>query len=507
MERANTIYLSSFGVYLPSGPGASIAIDAEPVPTRQPASVVLSEILGQMAVPTGMRVFGLLFATLVCVMLPRQELGAAQAGSASKPSTAAAGDPASSEAAELSPAGQAPSGEAARAFPLRAVNIAGNDHFAAEDIIWVTGLEIGARVAPSEFQRAMRKLRNSGAFESLEFRYGPEGDGYQVTFTVQEVPEVYPVTFRGFGVADEQLHALLKEKIPLYDKRVPPTGPLVNMIGNALQGFWAKQGNDSKIVGTLAPAIEDEFEMVFQPPSAIKTIAFVTFEDSGDITPLDLQRHFNQSAMGVPFSQPRLLELLHHNVRPLYEEKGRLGVTFCPCSNEPDTETQGILVNVHVDQGPLYVFRETRFHEGVNFESSELSRRVKFHEGETANMKLVNESLAEMEKLLKAAGYLRVFGRYDREVNDAAKTVDIVLDIRRGDLYTFNELTITGLDIVGEAAVKKRWDMKPGDPFNANYPKVFLSRVQRMFDNLSKTDSKTKIDEETKKVDVELLFE
>ena len=49
--------------------------------------------------------------------------------------------------------------------------------------------------------------------------------------------------------------------------------------------------------------------------------------------------------------------------------------------------------------------------------------------------------------------------------------------------------------------------MKPGDSFNASYPKVFLSRVQRMFDNLSKTDSKTKIDEETKKVDVELLFE
>ena len=132
---------------------------------------------------------------------------------------------------------------------------------------------------------------------------------------------------------------------------------------------------------------------------------------------------------------------------------------------------------------------------------------MKFQEGETANMRLVNESLAEMEKLLKAGGYLRAFGRYDREVNDSDRTVNIVLDIRPGDLYTFNKLTITGLDIVGEAVVKKRWDLKPGDSFNANYPKVFLSRVQRMFDNLSKTDSKTKIDEESKKVDVELIFE
>ena len=463
----------------------------------------LSEILGQMAVPTGKRAFGLVFATLVCAVLPSEALGAAQAGSASELSTAPEVESTATDKATEPP----PSDLAANAFPLRAVNIVGNDHFATEDIVKATGLKIGARVAPSEFQRAMGKLRNSGVFESLEFRYGPEGDGYQVTFTVREVPDLYPVTFRGLGVADEQLHALLKEKIPLYDKRVPPTGPLVSMIGNVLQGFWVQQGNDSKIIGSLAPTIEDEFEMIFQPPSAIKTIAFVTFENSGDITPLDLQRHFNQSAMGELFSQPRLLELLHHNVRPLYEEKGRLGVTFCPCSSEPDTETQGILVNVHVEQGPLYVFGETRFHEGAKIESGELSRRMKFHDGETANMKLVNESLSEMEKLLKADGYLRAFGRYDREVNDSAKTVNIVLDIRPGDLYTFNQLTITGLDIVGEAAVKKRWDMEPGDSFNASYPKVFLSRVQSMFDNLSKTDSKTKIDEETKKVDVELLFE
>lgn len=463
-----------------------------------------------MAVPIGLRALAVVLAALGGVMLQQTVGGASQAGSAGGVSAAAAGKPAAGAGKTASGAAKQPpadANEAAGSFPLRAVNIAGNNHFAAEDIVAVTGLTIGSQVQPSDFQRAMGKLRNSGAFETLEFRYGPEGDGYQVTFTVQEVPELYPVAFREMGVPDEQLHALLKEKISLYDKRVPPTGPLVKLIGNVLQRFWVQQGNDSKIVGSLAPTIEDEFEMVFQPPSAIKTIAFVTFENSGDMSALDLQRHFNQSAMGVPFSQPRLLELLHHNVRPLFEEKGRLGVTFCPCTSEPDTETQGILVRVHVEQGPLYVFGDTRFHEGVQFESTELSRRVKFQKGETANMRLVNESLAEMEKLLKAGGYLRAFGRYDREVNDSARTVNIVLDIRPGDLYTFNKLTITGLDIVGEAAVKKRWDMKPGDSFNANYPKVFLSRVQRMFDNLSKTDSKTKIDEEIKKVDVELIFE
>ena len=278
-----------------------------------------------MAVPIGFRVFAVVLAALGGVMLQQRVAAAPQAESAPRVSAAAAGKPAAGAGKTASGAAKHPppdANEATRSFPLRAVNIVGNNHFAAEDIVAVTGLTIGSQVQPTDFQRAMGKLRNSGAFETLEFRYGPEDDGYQVTFTVQEVPELYPVAFREMGVPDEQLHALLKEKIPLYDKRVPPTGPLVKLIGNVLQRFWVQQGNDSKIVGSLAPTIEDEFEMVFQPPSAIKTIAFVTFENSGDMSALDLQRHFNQSAMGVPFSQPRLLGAASPQCSPAFRRKG-----------------------------------------------------------------------------------------------------------------------------------------------------------------------------------------
>ncbi len=397
----------------------------------------------------------------------------------------------------------------ADSFPLHAVQVIGNNIFSQEEILAATDLKIGDAATPIDFQKALKRLSDSGVFESLEFQYGAQGDGYQVTFQVTELPNFYPVRFEGMDEPAERLHQLLREKVPFYTGQAPPDGPMIKLIGSILEHHRVQQGKDAKVIGRLAPRgeSEDEFDLVFQPPSAIKTIAFVTFENTGELSPLDLQRRFNQAAMGVPFSQPHLKELLRHNVRPLYEAKGYLGVVFCPCTAEPDPETEGILVRVHVEQGPVYEFGDIGFAENPSLDTNELAGMILFHRGETADMSLVEKALADIEQRLRASGYMRVFARYDRKVRDQDRQVDVVIEVRPGALYRFGKLTITGLDIEGEAAVKKRWIFARGDPFNGSYPNAFLKRIRGMFDNLSKTDSKVQINEQEKTVDVELIFE
>ena len=394
-------------------------------------------------------------------------------------------------------------------FPLHAVQVIGNDIFSHEEILAATGLKIGEAATPIDFQKALKRLNDSGVFESLEFQYGAQGDGYQVTFQVTELRDFYPIRFEGMEEPPEALHQLLREKVPLYTGKAPADGPMIKLIGNILEHHRVQQGKEAKVIGRLTPRgeSEDEFDLVFQPPSAIKTIAFVTFENTGELSSLDLQRRFNQAAMGVPFSQPHLKELLRHNVRPLYEAKGYLGVVFCPCTAEPDPETEGILVRVHVEQGPVYEFGDIGFAENRSLDTNELAGMILFHRGETADMSLVEKALADIEQRMRASGYMRVFARYDRKVRDEDRQVDVVIEVRPGALYRFAKLTITGLDIEGEAAVKKRWIFARGDPFNGSYPNAFLKRIRGMFDNLSKTDSKVRINEQEKTVDVELIFQ
>ena len=60
--------------------------------------------------------------------------------------------------------------------------------------------------------------------------------------------------------------------------------------------------------------------------------------------------------MGEAYSKSRLMELLHFNVRPLFEEKGRMNVRFEEASVEPDPGSQGLLVKVSVEDGPSYTY-------------------------------------------------------------------------------------------------------------------------------------------------------
>jgi hypothetical protein len=69
-------------------------------------------------------------------------------------------------------------------------------------------------------------------------------------------------------------------------------------------------------------------------------------------------------------------------------------------------------------------------------------------------------------------------------------------------------LNIEGLDLEGEAAIKKMWGLREGKPFNPEYPDAFFKSVreQAMFDDLGQTKAVTKVNEGEKTVDVTLVF-
>jgi len=93
-------------------------------------------------------------------------------------------------------------------------------------------------------------------------------------------------------------------------------------------------------------------------------------------------------------------------------------------------------------------------------------------------------------------------------IDDAKKTVDLELHPELGPQFVFGTLKLEGLDLNGEAAIKKLWGMKEGKPFNSDYPDFFLAQVkqQGLFDGLGDTKAATKIDEQNLTVDVILNF-
>ena len=70
------------------------------------------------------------------------------------------------------------------------------------------------------------------------------------------------------------------------------------------------------------------------------------------------------------------------------------------------------------------------------------------------------------------------------------------------------KLTIKGLDILSEPAIRKVWRMNEGDAYKESYPDAFLAMIQSegYFDNLARTGAEADIHENTHTVDVTLTF-
>ncbi len=54
--------------------------------------------------------------------------------------------------------------------------------------------------------------------------------------------------------------------------------------------------------------------------------------------------------------------------------------------------------------------------------------------------------------------------------------------------------------------MKRIWGLKPGAPFNPEYPETFLKGVRNMFDNIGETKSEVKLNPDTHTADVTLKF-
>jgi outer membrane protein insertion porin family len=386
-------------------------------------------------------------------------------------------------------------------WPIQSLRIEGNRNFTAQQVLAVAGLAIGQTAGKEEFEQARNRLVDSGAFESVGYRFEPSGDGkgFTASFQVVEVEPAYPVRFRNFAIGDAELAALLRARDPLFGPKIPGTAPFLTRYAEVLT---EKTGEEA--IGRVVAVGPDQFEIVFQPDRPVPVVAQVIFQGNQVIpTPL-LSEKISGVAYGFPYTEERFRQLLDTTVRPLYDARGRIRVKFPKISAKAAKDVKALEVTVAVEEGESFSLGEVKIAGG----DPGLLKVANIQSGDIANFDDVNAGIERVKQALARRGYLRAEVRPEREIHDKSKTVDVTLRVTPGPQFSFGKLTIEGLDIIGEPAVRRMWGMKPGAPFDVEYPQKVLDRVreEHMFDNLGKTSSKLDINEETHTVDVTLKF-
>ncbi|MGH9559293.1 MAG: POTRA domain-containing protein [Bryobacteraceae bacterium] len=395
----------------------------------------------------------------------------------------------------------------AQSFPLESLAIHGNSRIASGKIAAVSGLKIGTPVTKANFDNARTRLLATGAFLSVGYEFKPAADkqGYDATIEVAEVPQFFPYRFEDLPVPDEKLRAALRQQEPIFDDEIPATDEVLKRYASVIQQIV---DGKEKVTGKLNSDVPGKLTIVFGTNQPRPNIAEVHFIGNQVLPEAVLMKTLSGVAIGTPYTDTRVRLLLDSSIRPLYEARGRIRVSFPKIAAEPANNIDGVSITVTVEEGPSYDLGPVGFTGVARADVGELRRLGKFQTGDIANFDQVNAGLDRIYHEYRGRGYLKASGQVTRGIDDKAHTVALSIALDPGARYTMGNLDIKGLDIESEPEIRKIWGLKTGAAFDPEYPDVFLKGVrdQGLFDNLGKTRAEMHINESSRTVDVTLYF-
>ena len=395
-------------------------------------------------------------------------------------------------------------------WPVESLKVEGNHNYTQAQILAVAGLKTGQTAGKADFEAARDRLVATGSFETVGYKFGPSGDknGYAASFQVVEVSPAYPIRFEGLGLPDKDLTDYLRGKDPMFAPRLAATKQVLARYKEWVQEYvTAHEGKDT-VIAKVTPAGAGEFVILFRPARSEPAVAEVSFEGNQVIPSNILQNAIAEVAVGAPYKEDTFRQYLDSAVRPLYDARGRVKVAFTKVTVEKSADVQGLAVKVVVDEGGSYDLGDVRIQGAPHFEPAKLLKTAKFKTGDLADFGDIGQGVDRIKKTLAHQGYMHNDVEIVRNVDEAKKSVNLVLKINEGELFTFGTLSIQGLDLNGEAAIRKMWTHKEGTPYNPDYPDYFLKHVREegMFDNLGETRAEPNINDKTRVVDVTLYF-
>jgi outer membrane protein insertion porin family len=392
--------------------------------------------------------------------------------------------------------------------PIQSITIAGNKSLTTDAILTASGLFIDGNGGSATFEAARDRLLDTGYFDLVSYSFKQQNQGFAVAFTVKDVKEVYPVRAEALPITPDKLTRILQSNDPLFNGVLPGTKRVIDRAALLIEQSLAADHPDLHIRAKVVATGPERYEIQFSPAEGLPIIADVTFEGSQAATSGELRLAMIEGAIGQPFSDASIHALLDRLIRPAYEKQGYMAVSFPKITSKPDAAVKGVDVHVTVVDGPQFRLGEVSVRGPLPNDARRILGIAKVPRMDLINFDEFTQAVPRILDALHNEGYLDATVAVDRSIDNAKLIVDVWFDANPGALYTFGRLEVIGLGLDGEAAIRKMWGVKPGDPFPAGYQDRFVRGVkdEQMFDNLGDITVMPNINRQTHVVNVTIFF-
>jgi outer membrane protein insertion porin family len=394
-------------------------------------------------------------------------------------------------------------------IPLATIEVGGNRFYNANQVIGAAGVKIGQPMKQADFDAMKVRLEQTGAFEVVSYHYGPtsDGHGYALKIDVVEGLQLLPYRFEDLPAPDAELRKILEQKQPLFADRLPPSRTILDQFAATLTEYMKAKNFKDTVAGKVASEVPGGLSIVFAPATADPMVGMFTFKGHKIVDTSTIANAFAPVIIGTSSRERDVRALLDSGLRPIFESKGLMRVAFGKITTEKMKDADGVGLTIEVVEGPQFKFGDIRV-TGLGLTNKEAMSQIEFKPGELANMDLAQAVTRKMRDRLVHYGYMVGDVTYDRKINDKALTVDLTFKLDCGKRYNMGDLTIVGLDLNSEPAIRKMWGLPQGKPYSGNYPQLFLDEIKSegLFDNLKSMRYEDHVDKVKGIVSVTLYF-
>ncbi len=372
----------------------------------------------------------------------------------------------------------------AASFRLASVKYVGLNRYTAAQVNAEMGLRLGDMINADRLKDASDRLSQSGAFDNVSFHYVTKDKELSAEFQVRESQKVLPCIFDNFvWFSDQQLDQTLRARVPLYTGVSPEDGSTVREIAGALEQMLRANG----ISGTVQEIANAErlggpiSAILFEVKGVEMPIRSVSLPGASVVPERDLIAASSQ-LMGQDFSRTNVTLFGSNGLLPIYKRRGYLRAQFEKpqpkvIGGDSDKSTQEIAVVLPVKEGSEYHWEKADWNGNHQIPKEDLNGLLGMKARDIANQDKIDAGVEAVRRAYDTKGYIDASVQPKMTFDDDAKLVsyDVVLD--EGIQYHLGHVHFSGLPDRVTDELTKKWQLKPGEIYNATYVSDFVKSV------------------------------
>jgi outer membrane protein assembly factor BamA len=391
-------------------------------------------------------------------------------------------------------------------FPLESVTIEGSVIPRAV-ILEMTGLQINSPISKTGIEDACYKLQESGLFASVSYRYasGPQ-KGYALTVQLADQTELTPAVVDVPGADENEVWQWLSRRFGRFDRQVPQAESAQRYLAREMEQHLGDRMRGQHMTVRMETDVKTRALVLSFEPEVLPRVQSVAFTGNQAVPSTDLTNALNAVVLNSEYTGRKFASLVDLNLRPVYEEHGYYRVQFAP--GAPEWKEGGVAVQIAIQEGAPYTLGRVDL-DGPDLPADRMMAAAKLPIGALANWKQIQSGIWDMERVVKRTGFFEAVAISDRLYDDPSHVLNLRVRIKKGPIYRFGEIRMTGLTAELEPQARALWKPKSGDPYDYAYASEFLKAFSGSADlrGFRKIDAKTRRGAADHVMDIELVFE